>query len=144
MKRTGSDSGMAAGSGRPKRFDPRATTAKEAIEQVVLANVVLANEGVFDYLGHVSARNPENEYTYFISRSCAPEMVREGDILDLGAAQNIIDKSGAWFSYKSDRLGQGRENVKNYLKEHPEIMAEIELAILQKAGLSKPSPEAAD
>jgi len=69
---------------------------------------------------------------------------REGDILDLGAAQNIIDKSGAWFSYKSDRLGQGRENVKAYLKEHPEIMAEIELAILEKAGLKKPSPEAAD
>ena len=69
---------------------------------------------------------------------------REGDILDLGAAQNIIDKSGAWFSYKSDRLGQGRENVKNYLKEHPEIMAEIELAILEKAGLTKPVPEAAD
>ncbi len=69
---------------------------------------------------------------------------REGDILDLGAAQNIIDKSGAWFSYKSDRLGQGRENVKNYLKEHPEIMAEIELAILEKAGLAKPVLEAAD
>jgi recombination protein RecA len=69
---------------------------------------------------------------------------REGDILDLGAAQNIIDKSGAWFSYKSDRLGQGRENVKAYLKEHPEIMAEIELAILEKAGLTKPAPEAID
>ncbi|MBN2108237.1 MAG: recombinase RecA [Deltaproteobacteria bacterium] len=69
---------------------------------------------------------------------------REGDILDLGAAQNIIDKSGAWFSYKSDRLGQGRENVKTYLKEHPEIMAEIELAILEKAGLAKPAAEAAD
>jgi recombination protein RecA len=69
---------------------------------------------------------------------------REGDILDLGSAQNIIDKSGAWFSYKSDRLGQGRENVKNYLKEHPEIMAEIELAILEKAGLAKPAAEAAD
>ena len=69
---------------------------------------------------------------------------REGDILDLGAAQNIIDKSGAWFSYKSDRLGQGRENVKSYLKEHPEIMAEIEQAILEKAGLAKPAPGAAD
>jgi recombination protein RecA len=69
---------------------------------------------------------------------------REGDILDLGAAQNIIDKSGAWFSYKSDRLGQGRENVKSYLKEHPEIMAEIELAILEKSGLAKPAPGAAD
>ncbi|MCX5899786.1 MAG: recombinase RecA [Proteobacteria bacterium] len=69
---------------------------------------------------------------------------REGDILDLGAAQNIIDKSGAWFSYKSDRLGQGRENVKSYLKEHPEIMAEIEQAILEKSGLAKPAPGAAD
>ncbi len=69
---------------------------------------------------------------------------REGDILDLGAAQNIIDKSGAWFSYKSDRLGQGRENVKNYLKEHPEIMAEIEQAILEKAGIGRPIVEPVD
>ena len=63
---------------------------------------------------------------------------REGDIMDLAVADNIIDKSGAWFSYKSDRLGQGRENVKNYLKEHPEVVSEIEQVILEKAGITRP------
>jgi recombination protein RecA len=66
---------------------------------------------------------------------------REGDIMDLAVADNIIDKSGAWFSYKSDRLGQGRENVKNYLKEHPEVVAEIEQVILAKAGITRPDGE---
>ncbi len=66
---------------------------------------------------------------------------REGDIMDLAVADNIIDKSGAWFSYKSDRLGQGRENVKNYLKEHPEVVAEIEQIILEKAGITRPVTE---
>ncbi len=49
-----------------------------------------------------------------------------GEIVDLGVAQNIIDKSGAWYSYGGARLGQGRENVKMFLKEHPEITGEIE------------------
>ena len=48
---------------------------------------------------------------------------REGDVLDLAVAQNVVDKSGAWFSYKGDRLGQGRENSKQMLKEKPEILA---------------------
>lgn len=51
---------------------------------------------------------------------------REGSIIDIGAEMNIIEKSGAWYSYKGDRLGQGRENVKEYLKEHREIAAEID------------------
>ena len=51
---------------------------------------------------------------------------REGCIIDIGTDMNIIEKSGAWYSYKGERLGQGRENVKEYLKEHREIMAEIE------------------
>ena len=51
---------------------------------------------------------------------------REGSIIDIGTDMDIIEKSGAWYSYKGERLGQGRENVKEYLKEHREIMAEIE------------------
>lgn len=51
---------------------------------------------------------------------------REGDVLDCAAQANIIDKAGAWYSYKGERIGQGRENVKKYLSEHPEIMAEVE------------------
>lgn len=51
---------------------------------------------------------------------------REGSIVDVGAELDIINKSGAWYSYKGERLGQGRENVKEFLKQHPEIAAEVE------------------
>jgi len=56
---------------------------------------------------------------------------KEGSILDVAAEMNIIVKSGAWYSYGDDRLGQGRENVKEYLKEHPELTREIELKVRQ-------------
>ncbi|MCS5596350.1 MAG: recombinase RecA [Alphaproteobacteria bacterium] len=58
-----------------------------------------------------------------------------GEILDLGVAGNIVDKSGAWFSYDGQRIGQGRENAKNFLRENPEVSNKIETAIRQNAGL---------
>jgi recombination protein RecA len=61
---------------------------------------------------------------------------RIGDILDLGVDRGIIDKSGAWFSYGNDRIGQGRENSRVFLKEHPEIVAEVEAKILEQSGLA--------
>ena len=54
---------------------------------------------------------------------------RESEIIEMGVAQGFMDKSGAWYSYKGDRLGQGKENVRTYLKEHPAIAAEIEASI---------------
>ena len=54
---------------------------------------------------------------------------REGNVLDIGVNLNIVEKSGAWFSYNGNRIGQGRENVKQYLKENPEICDEIEAKI---------------
>ena len=57
---------------------------------------------------------------------------REGDVLDLAAAQNIIVKSGAWYSYKDERIGQGRENAKAYLAENPDVFAEVEQAVRDK------------
>ncbi|MBR6229973.1 MAG: recombinase RecA [Eubacterium sp.] len=57
---------------------------------------------------------------------------REGDVLDLAAANDIIVKSGAWYSYKGDRIGQGRENAKNYLADNPEIFEEVEQAVRDK------------
>ncbi len=58
-----------------------------------------------------------------------------GELLDLGVKGGIVEKSGAWFSYNSQRLGQGRENSKQFLRENPEIADEIELAIRQNAGI---------
>ena len=61
---------------------------------------------------------------------------REGDILDLAANENIIVKSGAWFAYNDAKIGQGRENAKIYLKENPEVMAEVENKVREKFGLN--------
>ena len=58
-----------------------------------------------------------------------------GELIDLGVKGGVVEKSGAWFSYNSQRLGQGRENAKNFLRENPEVAQEIELAIRQNAGL---------
>ena len=58
-----------------------------------------------------------------------------GEILDLGVAANVVEKSGAWFSYDGQRIGQGRENAKNFLRENPEMAKAIEAAVRQNAGL---------
>jgi len=60
---------------------------------------------------------------------------KTGELLDLGAKAGIVEKSGSWFSYDSQRVGQGRENAKAFLKDNPEIAQAIELAIRQNAGL---------
>lgn len=60
---------------------------------------------------------------------------REGDLLDLAVAQRVVDKSGAWFSYKGDRLGQGRENSKQLLKENPDLLKKIEREVKIKLGM---------
>ncbi len=71
---------------------------------------------------------------------------REGDVLDLGAVHRVVEKSGSWFSYKGDRLGQGRENSKQSLKENPELLKKIENEIKVKLGMRVPEqkPEVAN
>jgi recombination protein RecA len=60
---------------------------------------------------------------------------REGDILDLAANVSVVNKSGAWYAYEGDKIGQGRENAKTFLKEHKEIMNEIEAKVREHYGL---------
>jgi recombination protein RecA len=60
---------------------------------------------------------------------------REGDLIDLGTVHNVIEKSGAWFSFKDNRMGQGRENVKRFLKENPDLAREIEAQLRVKLNL---------
>lgn len=69
---------------------------------------------------------------------------REGDILDLAAKENIVEKSGAWYAYEGSKIGQGRENAKNFLAANPEICLEIENKVRVKYGLSEDTmmPEA--
>ena len=57
---------------------------------------------------------------------------REGDILDPAVAENIVNKSGAWYAYNGDKIGQGRENAKLFLKEHPDLMEEVEQKVREK------------
>jgi len=68
---------------------------------------------------------------------------REGDLLDLSVAQNIVEKSGAWYSYKGERIGQGRENARTFLKENKEIMAKIDTEVRKNLGLIGAPPPAA-
>ncbi|MBU9743593.1 recombinase RecA [Lachnospiraceae bacterium ASD3451] len=74
---------------------------------------------------------------------------REGDVLDLAAEVGIINKSGAWYAYNEDKIGQGRENAKIFLREHPEIMTEVERKVrehydLQDVPLDETSKAAAE
>src|SRR5438874_2805971 len=73
---------------------------------------------------------------------------KEGDLLDLGVAQNIVEKSGSWFSFKGDRIGQGRENARQFLKDNADIRAAIDTELRKALGLVKtetppasPAPE---
>jgi recombination protein RecA len=66
---------------------------------------------------------------------------REGDLLDLAVERKIVEKSGAWFAYGGERLGQGRENVKSFLKEHPDIRSAIEDRLRRELGLVREAAE---
>jgi recombination protein RecA len=68
---------------------------------------------------------------------------REGSLIDVGVEQNIIRKSGAWYTYEGDQLGQGKENARNFLKENPDVAAEIEKKIKEKLGVGTGAGDAA-
>lgn len=63
-----------------------------------------------------------------------------GDILDLAANINVVNKSGAWYAYEGNKIGQGRENAKSYLKDHPDICEEIEEKVREHYGLKRKTP----
>jgi len=64
-------------------------------------------------------------------------MSRAGDALDLGVEKGMVDKSGAWFSYDGERIGQGRENARKYMESNPKLLASLEKKILDSEGLSR-------
>jgi len=68
---------------------------------------------------------------------------REGEVLEIGANLGVLEKSGAWYVYGSDRLGQGKDNARDFLKENPKLAHEIEAKIREKAGVRSPTPIAA-
>ncbi len=68
---------------------------------------------------------------------------REGDLIDLSVTHNVIEKSGSWYSYKGDRIGQGRENSRQFLKDNPDVRAAIDTEIRTTLGLGKNAPPVA-
>jgi len=71
----------------------------------------------------------------------------EGDLIDIGVANNLVNKSGAWYSYNEDRIGQGRENAKQFLKDHPDLRDKLERELRAELGLQvseAPQPELVD
>ncbi len=66
---------------------------------------------------------------------------REGDMIDLGVDRNLVEKSGTWFSYKGDRIGQGRENAKQFMKDNKDVMARLETELRKELGLKALVPE---
>ena len=65
---------------------------------------------------------------------------REGEVIELGVTHKIVDKSGAWYSYQGEKIGQGKDNSREYLREHPEIAKEIEALIREKLGVKSSAP----
>jgi recombination protein RecA len=68
---------------------------------------------------------------------------REGDLIDLAANNGIVEKSGAWYSYKGERIGQGRENARQFLKDNKDTMAKLEAEVRKQLGLTPPAAQAA-
>ena len=60
---------------------------------------------------------------------------KEGDLIDLGVAQNLVEKSGAWYSYKGERIGQGRENARQFLKDNPDVFKKLDVELRKALGL---------
>jgi recombination protein RecA len=69
---------------------------------------------------------------------------REGEIIELGVAHKFVDKSGAWYAYNGEKIGQGKDNAREYLKEHPEIAQEIEAKVRAAVGVNNPTAMAED
>jgi len=69
---------------------------------------------------------------------------REGEVLEIGVNLGVLEKSGAWYIHNGDRLGQGKDNARDFLNENPQLAREIEAKIREKAGVAKPSPAAVE
>jgi len=68
---------------------------------------------------------------------------REGDLLDLASNNNIVEKSGSWYSYKGERIGQGRENARQFLKDNKDTMAKLDAEVRKTLGLTVAQPQPA-
>ncbi|MCX8023478.1 MAG: class II aldolase/adducin family protein [Syntrophorhabdaceae bacterium] len=123
-------------------YNPNPKTAKEAIEQVVWANRILANEGILDDQGHVTVRNPENPNTFFIARGNAPETVTKDDIIEVDFEGNIVTKT-KYTTYSEwpihGRIYKARPDVNAIVHAHPRqaiVLSVLDLPFIMLTHLS--------
>ena len=96
----------------------------------------LGPDAVFDFsLGNPSIPAPDSVKEAVFDIMFGHGISREGDLIDLAVKVDAVQKSGAWYAYKGEKIGQGRENAKTFLREHPEIMAEVEVQVREYYGL---------
>ena len=130
------------------------TMATESFPRLLNSREIPANwlAGIIDEQGRYIARVPDHErvvgelasegWRLTAGRSGLFEFqFREGDLIDIAVEHKIIEKSGAWFAYGGERLGQGRENVKSYLKENLDLRTAIEERVRKALGMTKETPE---
>lgn len=109
--------------------------AEEAVDQVVWANRILANEGIFDFLGHISVRNPENPKTFFIARAIAPETVTKKDILEVDLEGTVVTKNPLGNPY-SERIIHAaiykmRPEINSVIHAHPQVVVAFTISEVQ-------------
>ena len=66
---------------------------------------------------------------------------KSGEIIDIGVEYNVVEKSGAWYAYKGEKVGQGKDNARKFLREHPELSTEIENKVRAAVGVAVPGAE---
>lgn len=124
--------------GRALKFYASIRMDVRRIEQLKQAGEVIGNRTRIKVVKNkIAPPFKEAEFDIMFGKGIS----REGDILDLAANSNVVNKSGAWYAYNGNKIGQGRENAKIYLKEHPEVMEEVEKKVREHYGLIVPDTE---
>ena len=124
-------------------FTLKPKNADEAIDQLVWANRILANESIFDFLGHISIRNPENPKTFFISRASAPETVTKKDILEVDQEGKVVTKNPLGNPY-SERIIHAaiykmRPELNSVIHAHPQAVVAFTISEVQFKMVAHPA-----
>ena len=123
-------------------FNPEPKTASEAMRDLVLANRILSYEGIFDYLGHISVRNPQNPKTFFISRAIAPEQVLKEDLLEVDLDGKVLTKTKeAPYSetFIHAAIYAARPEVNSVIHAHPKELVIISVLDMPVRFIQHPS-----
>jgi 3-hydroxy-2-methylpyridine-4,5-dicarboxylate 4-decarboxylase len=124
-------------------FTMKPKTADEAVDQLVWANRILSMEGIFDFLGHISVRNPENPKTFFISRGIAPETVTKKDVLEVDQQGKVLTRNPLGNPY-SERIIHAaiykmRPEINSVIHAHPQVVVAFTISEVQFKMVAHPA-----